>query len=354
MTGIHKEQSSLIETATDLLAMVAERTMRFDFTVWFWGDSIAFDGMFKASEILNVDKFRNHMIEYLKRWVLNGQITWNDVVCPSESLIQVHLITKQHQYLEMAERLANHLNNEVPRSYKPEGPIYLPDNPRFRNFIWVDSLYHLPTFFFSLARITNKTVYIDWGMYVIRTHINCLQDKETLLFPQGRDLSNSLIRGFGWGRGVAWAHLGLIDAYALLPEDHPERSYILEKFEELSKVILNYQDSTGCWRNLIHRSDAPLEGSTAAMFGAAFEKGVRLGVLGDEYEQAANLAWGYVCKHINDEGGFYNASACSWSADSPGDDSDRYMRFYTEVNVWGQGAALRIITERILSGKEFI
>ena len=33
------------------------------------------------------------------------------------------------------------------------------------------------------------------------------------------------------------------------------------------------------------------------------------------------------------------------------DDVDVYKRFYTEVNVWGQGAAMRAAAERILSDK---
>ena len=40
-------------TAATLLRLLAERTLRYDFTVWFWGDAIAVDGLLDAAELLD-------------------------------------------------------------------------------------------------------------------------------------------------------------------------------------------------------------------------------------------------------------------------------------------------------------
>jgi len=39
-------------SAKVILQRVAQRTRRFDFTIWFWGDAIAFDGLVDAAQLL--------------------------------------------------------------------------------------------------------------------------------------------------------------------------------------------------------------------------------------------------------------------------------------------------------------
>ena len=334
-----------------LLKRLADRTRRFDFTVWFWGDPIAFDGLLDAADLLDEPCFAGHAETYLRRWCETGAISWVDINCPGYALARLYRRTGDTLYLTMAERLADHLHNRVPRSLDPEGPIYQPDRMTHRNYIWVDTIYHLPSYFCYLAQVTGNPRYYEHGLYALDTHVRCLLDGDTLLFPQGRDLASEMRRGVGWGRGMGWAYLGVIDTYALLPDAHPDRDRVRDLFLRLSPLILELQHFSGTWRNLIHDPESPLEASTAALLGAAFEKGGRLGLLGADYADAAERAWRYVTHHVDGQGGFFNASACSWAAATPGDDSDLYKRFYTEVNVWGQGAAMRAAAERILAGK---
>jgi unsaturated rhamnogalacturonyl hydrolase len=332
-----------------MLRRVADRTRRFDFTVWFWGDPVAFDGLLEATALLGEPRYAEHAEKYLRPWCEGGVVTWVDVNCPGHALTRLFELTGRELYLHGAERLADHLHNRVPRSLEPECPIYQPDRATHRNYAWVDTIYHLPPFFCNLAKVTGNPKYYDQGMYVMRTHVNSLLDRGSLLFPQGCDLATGLQRGYGWGRGMGWAYLGIIDTYALLPANYEERRWLRELFLQLSIIVLGYQHYTGAWRNLIHDPESPLEASTAALLGAAFEKGVRLGLLGDEYKKAANRAWGYVTHHIDEHGGFFNVSACSWAEATPADDTDLYKRFYTEVNVWGQGSAMRAAAERVLA-----
>jgi unsaturated rhamnogalacturonyl hydrolase len=338
--------------AKDLMRLVAERTRRFDFTEWFWGDPIAFDGLLDTAELNGETRYADFVERYLRRWCEKGKVRWLDVNCPGYALNRLYALSKDQLYLDMTLKLADHLYNKVPKSLEPECHIYQPDRVTHRNFAWVDSIYHVPPYFCSLAEITNDPNYYDWAMYVMDTHVHCLLDEKTMLFPQGRDLANDLVRGYGWGRGMGWGYLGIIDTYALLPETHPGRKTLEDLVQKMSPVLLGYQHYTGAWRNLVHDQESPLEASTAAMLGAAFEKGVRLGLLGNEYEEAAERAWTYTKHHIDEKGGFFNVSACSWAAASPGDDTDLYKLFYTEVNVWGQGGALRAAGERILANKD--
>ena len=93
--------------------------------------------------------------------------------------------------------------------------------------------------------------------------------------------------------------------------------------------------------------EANLETSTAAFYGAVFTKGRRLGLLAEDYAEPCERAWLALLSRIDDEGGAFGTSAVTWAANLASEDLALYRSAPTEVNVWGQGAALRFSAERI-------
>ena len=75
-------------------------------------------------------------------------------------------------------------------------------------------------------------------------------------------------------------------------------------------------------------------------------------MLGEEYAEAAERAWRATLSRIDDTGSFYGVSACTYAAVTPENDAALYHTLPTEVNVWGQGSALRFAAERIRAGLE--
>src|SRR5262245_58579865 len=144
-----------------LLGLLADRTRRFDFTVWFWGDPIAFDGLMDATELTGEERFAAHAEKYLRRWSDIGQIYGVDINCPGYALTRLYRRTGEARFLDMAERLADYLHNKIPRSLDPECPIYQPERANHRNYAWVDTLYHLPSYFCYLAQVTGNAAYYD-------------------------------------------------------------------------------------------------------------------------------------------------------------------------------------------------
>src|SRR5260370_37766739 len=112
----------------------------------------------------------------------------------------------------------------------------------------------------------------------------------------------------------------MVDKLEALPTEHPGRARALKSFEELSGAVLALQDASGFWRTLLHDREAYLEASTAAFFGAAFTKGVRLGFLDDTYAIAAERAWHAMLSRIDEQGSFYGVSACTYATVTPDDD----------------------------------
>ena len=104
--------------------------------------------------------------------------------------------------------------------------------------------------------------------------------------------------------------------------------------------------SGGLW----YTTETPISSRRRRAFGAVFTKAVRLQLLGDQYKAAADRAWIATQSRIDSEGGFYGVSALTHVPTLPGDDAALYKSLPTEVNVWGQGSALRFAAERFRSG----
>jgi unsaturated rhamnogalacturonyl hydrolase len=96
-----------------------------------------------------------------------------------------------------------------------------------------------------------------------------------------------------WGRGNAFAALGLALTLSDLPEYHPAYAGVLRSYREHMAQLLRYQDRDGLWRNVIDYPGAYAEFSATAMIGFAMERGLRNGWLenADVYRAAVARAW---------------------------------------------------------------
>ena len=78
---------------------------------------------------------------------------------------------------------------------------------------------------------------------------------------------------------------------------------------------------------------------------------MRLGLL-DRASFAApeEAAWNALLSRIDDDGGLMGVSGVTWAQNLPTEERALYKAMPTEVNVWGQGCALRYIAERLMGG----
>jgi unsaturated rhamnogalacturonyl hydrolase len=338
------------QTARDLLSSVTERTLSYDFTVWFWGDAIAIDGLLESAELLEDKRPFEHCLRYYKRWS-ERPLSWADHLTPGAGLLRLYVATGDDQLLEAAQNLAHWLTEVAPKAPRSGASLYRPDLPPYRHAVWVDTIYHEPPFFARLARTTGDDRYYDEALNVWNSHVKVLSSDRGPFLAHAYDSGYEKSRGYGWGRGNGWALYGMVDTLELLPIDHPGYAAALEHFKQFSESILELQDESGFWRTLLHDREAYLESSTAAFFGGAFTRAVRLGLLDERYARAADLAWAATLSRIDLAGSFYGVSACTYASTHFSDDPGMYRTLPTEVNVWGQGSALRFAAERIRSGK---
>ena len=332
-----------------LLRRLALRTRRFDFAVWFWGDAIAFDGLLDAAELLEEEDHALFCRGFLKRWNSTPP-SWTDYLAPGLALTRLRRLGAG-ELAPLVERLLDHYRLRTPRGVS--GLHYFrPDLPQFRTTVLIDSLYHVPSFIAATATLSDDESLLSEAVAMWRDHSEALALPDRPLLFHNYDHGSGRRRGYGWGRGNGWALFGLLDLIEILPSDHPDRGEMIERFRKLSAAILPLQDSSGFWRTLLPEKESYLETSTAAFFGAIFTKAVRLGLLTKEFEEAADRAWRALLSRIDDDGGAFGTSAAIWAANAPSEDMALYKTAPTEVNVWGQGGALRFAAERIRAAQK--
>jgi unsaturated rhamnogalacturonyl hydrolase len=332
----------------ELLGRIAQRTLAFDFSVWQWGDAIAADGMLEAAELLDAPVHRARMLGFYRRWAARP-LGWMDHLAPGLGLLRLARAEQDADLLAAAERLAAWLR-EVPHT--ADGlALYRPDLGTVRHSCWVDTIYHEPVFLATLAEVTGDPSLHAEALAIWRSHTRALSSPAGPFLAHSTESALGLVRGYGWGRGNAWAYFGMVDALEVIPAGVAGREEAVAEFLSLSDALLDTQDASGFWRTLLHDRTAYLETSTAAMFGAAFTKARRLGLLDDpRLDDAIERAWAATCSRVDAAGEVHGVSAWTHASITRDDHPDYYRQLPIEVNWWGQGAGLRAAAERLRAG----
>lgn len=69
---------------------------------------------------------------------------------------------------------------------------------------------------------------------------------------------------FGWGRGLGWYAIGLIDSWTALPDEHQYKNELKESVIAFAKMAIKFQNENGSWNWLVSSKGARADSSTTA------------------------------------------------------------------------------------------
>jgi rhamnogalacturonyl hydrolase YesR len=208
---------------------------------------------------------------------------------------------------------------------------------------FVDSLYTDPSLLVEVGEARADPELVSRGVSLALAVTQRLQDDRTGLLFHFRDDSVGLAPRVDWGRGNGWGAAGLADLLAVLPAGAHGQAELAERFTHLADALIERQDPTGAWRNLVSASTSYPEASATALIVVALTEGVALGVLGSAHAAAAERGWTAIEHRIDCNGHLVGASA------RPGLQADpvRYEHVATAgVFPWGNGPYLRALAQR--------
>jgi unsaturated rhamnogalacturonyl hydrolase len=319
-------------------AALAGHLVRHPWRVWYFADTVGFEGLLAATELSEDERYRHFAYGVARAWLPRQSFGRFDYTAPGVALIELALRFEDELLLQRLEELA-HWQMARPKA----GGLTLLD-PDYALWAWVDCMQFQGPFLTRLAAVTGKDEYRQAGVGFLLSHDEALRDRSGL-YSHVFDITSREANGVHWGRGQGWAMRGLWQTWLHLPPGAPEREAIAATLSTHLDALLPFQLESGHWRTIVDDPEAYEESSVAAFYVSTAYPALRAGLLAQErHRPALERAWQAVEVRIDADGRYRGVSA-----DTPAGDADHYRRLSRDVTVpWGQGPALLALRERKL------
>jgi unsaturated rhamnogalacturonyl hydrolase len=285
---------------------------RYDSLVTYLGNKpkYEYDLAFLASAIDRLGTTDHKYSEYAKAYIdyfvqedgkVNGHKLEDyniDRVRPGLNMLDLYERTGEEKYKIAIETLVNQMETH-PRTnangfwHKKIYPYQM----------WLDGLFMASPFLARYARDFNQPKWFDEVTFQIQEVYKQTLDANTGLLYHAWDESREQrwcnpetgqSKHF-WSRAAGWYIMALVDVLDYLPENHPERTAVIEILNKFSEALLKVQDEkTSLWYQVLDMGGMERnyqEASGTAMFIYAFAKGAKNGYLDQKYLDIANKAF---------------------------------------------------------------
>lgn len=338
---------------------VADALLQMGFKTWDFGDSVAFEALLAASELLGEDRWGRFAQGYGRAWATRAEpFVRLDCTVPGRALVRTAQRYDDTRLLGRLDDLATYLLSRpllsgvfetwhrspllAPYSQVPLTPAHtalLRDPPAG---VFLDCLHFDPPFLVALGRALDRDDLVRVGVEQALGYVDLLQQPDGL-FDHFVLAGEPGSFGPGWGRGQGWAALGLLE---VLEDLRGHRGAVppmaQARLEASARLLLErmiaLQRTDGHWYAVVSQPESGDEFSTAGFFAWALHLGLRLGVVaGEPARNALTLARGAILSSLDQQGQLREVSAAVYACTEP----THYWRVPRGYVVpWGQGPAL--------------
>ena len=276
-----------------------------------------------------------YAVDYVKDWAdtmadENGKVVtykkenYNvDHVCPARIYYRLYYDTGNQKYRRVLRKIREQLDTH-PRT--SEGAFW--HKQIYPHQIWLDGLYMAQPFYAEYtAKFSPKkerdSLFCDIANHFDVAFIHTL-DPETGLPRHAWDESRQMFwadtltgqSAHAWGRACGWYVMALAETIDYMPEKHPARQDLIEKFRYMMELLPKYADpETGMWYQVLDcpgREGNYLEATASSMFVYCYLKGVRQGWLSDEWRgYSQDLYWKFIDTFVKENGdGTISITSC--------------------------------------------
>ena len=194
--------------------------------------------------------------------------------------------TNDPRYVQMVRKVAD-------LGFNPDGTMKesMPYHDEYSDSIFMGTV--MPA---QAGALTGERKYFD----LAARHVAFM--RKIVLRPDGLYRHQPLTDA-AWGRGNAFAAIGLALALTEFPRDHPDYPRLLRDFQSHMTALARMQTADGAWRNVIDYPGAYPEFSATAMIGFSMLRGIRNGWLpAAEFQPHVDKAWQAVRERVGPEG----------------------------------------------------
>lgn len=311
-------------TTRRTLAQIADRTMATPIRVWGFGVGGALAGLVRVGELLDDSQYVDAVAELVAP-SLTAAPDPTDHLISVEALHGLAAVRPDIKIDDACERWmravldAPHARADGPRPHRP-------DLPSWSSTVWVDCMH---TDGPGLAAL-GKT---DAAVTYAAEYAAALQ-RDDGLFHHGYDVDSERGNGVAWGRGQAWALLGLVETLRVIDDDG-----LRLRLQRLAESIAAHEDD-GRWHTIVDEPDSPIENSVAAYVGDGLGRAVSLGLVDEAFHAIVARASDTTLASL-DDGGLTVSEA------TPVGGETNYVTRSVGVYPWGQAPVLHALADRI-------
>ncbi|WP_298392045.1 glycoside hydrolase family 88 protein [Flavobacterium sp.] len=163
------------------------------------------------------------------------------------------------------------------------------------DYRYVDTIGFISPFLVRYGLLFNKPEAVTLGINQIRVFNTHGMLADHFIPCHTYNIKTNLSVGlFGWGRGLGWYAIGLIDAWSELPESHPEKEEVTQMVVAFAKMALSFQNDNGSWNWLVTNRQSQFDSSTTATLAWFFAKAKTISSIANASEQARVKALNYL------------------------------------------------------------
>ena len=257
---------------------------------------------------------------------------------PSQSSLAAHLV-----FFEAARRFGDDRAKALVLRAAASG---FTENGAPREFMplhggWSDSLFMDVPILAMAGALTGERRYFDMAAH----HVAFMQ--QIVLRPDGLYRHQRSAEA-AWGRGNAFAALGLALTLSEFPKEHPDYPRLLASYRTHMAALARFQDENGMWRNVIDRPGAYAEYSATAMIATAMQRGIRNGWIDRAmYEPLIQKAWTAILTRTGADGRLVDV--CE-STGTRGLSDDDYLRRAAILGRDDRGGGMAMLFATELAG----
>jgi unsaturated rhamnogalacturonyl hydrolase len=351
MGGADYDQDKKISAAE----AIASGNVARDFGIeeWDWPQGVGLYGLVMLQDYYKDDRYMDFFINWYESNLKRGLPSRNiNTTAPYLTLLQIlDKMPDKEKYETMCIEHANWLINELPKT-TDGGFQHVTSAIGDRNGVilneeqlWLDTLFMAVLFLQQMGNRYDNDIWRGEAVHQVLVHIKYLYCKNTGLFYHGYSfIRNDNFGGIFWNRGNSWFTLGItIFLENLQNTDNGTRQFIIDTFKTHADALYKLQSPNGLFHTILDDDTSYEEVSGSAAITAGLLRGMKLGILGEEYKETCDKAVAGICDNIAPDGTVLGVSAGTGMGMNP----EHYKAIQTRPMAYGQALTLIALCEAL-------